>query len=76
MSPDTADSDTEALKNMPIDKVFINPKKIGQALASTTKKPDIALFNSYELEQAYSIFMYSKWNKCPRVLELNNLVGL
>jgi hypothetical protein len=56
--------------------VFVNPKKIGQSLGQASKKPDLALFNCYEMEQMYSIFMYSKWNKCPRVLELNELHGL
>jgi O-antigen biosynthesis protein len=34
------------------------------------------LFNSPEMEQMYSIFLYSKWNKCPRVLELDRLEGV
>lgn len=69
MSPDSTDPDSsEVLQGLPIDKVFIHPRKVGQALASAMKKPDMALFNSYEMEQEYSIFMYSKWNKCPRVL--------
>jgi hypothetical protein len=35
LSPDTTDPDSsEILKGIPVDKVFINPKKIAQALAS------------------------------------------
>lgn len=56
--------------------MFVNPKKIGPSLSSAGSKPDLIIFNDYLLEQMYSIFLYSKWNKCPRILEVNSLAGL
>jgi hypothetical protein len=45
-------------------------------LTGSARKPDIILFNSVEMEQLYSIFLHSKWSKCPKVLELNHLKGV
>lgn len=61
---------------MPIELVCVNPNKIMNSLVGAAKKPDIALFNSAQLEHMYSIFLFSKWNKCLRVLELNKLEGV
>ena len=69
LSPDTTSPDSSPdLSEMPVETVFLNPKKIGTSLASAVHKPDLSIFNCYRMEQMYSIFMYSKWNKCPRIL--------
>lgn len=28
------------------------------------------------MEQYYSVYLYNKWNQCPRILEINRLDGL
>ena len=61
------------INKMPIEVVHVNANRIAQSLTGAGHKPDIMLFNSAEMEQMYSIFSYSKWNKCPRVLELDRL---
>ena len=46
-SSDSTDPDSSSdLKNIPIEKIYLNPKKIMQGLGSHTTKPDICIFNS------------------------------
>ena len=64
------------ISQMPIEVVHVNAKKISQSLTAATSKPDLFLFSSVAMEQMYSVFLYSKWNKCPRVLEIDRLLGV
>lgn len=57
----------------------INSKKISNSLNGLTKsgfKPNMFIFDSVETEEKYSAFIYNRWNKCPRVLAINQLSGL
>ena len=44
-APISTDDD---LERMPLDKIFVNPRKAGPAWTSAAKKPDLAIFNSFE----------------------------
>jgi hypothetical protein len=49
LSSDTTDpDDIPELQKVPIEKTFLHPKKIMQGLSNNPKKPDLAIFNSYE----------------------------
>ena len=56
--------------------VPVSAKRISASLSAAQVKPDIAVFNSFEMEEMYSAYMYNKWNKCPRIIEINQAVGL
>jgi hypothetical protein len=28
------------------------------------------------MEEMYSAYLYNKWNKCPRILEINSIINL
>lgn len=57
----------------------INPKRISYSLNGLSQsgfKPNMFFFDSVETEEKYSAFIYNRWNKSPRVLNINNLNGL
>lgn len=59
--------------------VDINSKKISASLNALNKveaKPNLFIFDSFESEEKYSAFIYNRWNKCSRVLAVDELKGL
>lgn len=69
LSPDTTPIESESyIEKIPIETAFLNPNKVANSIASLGKKPDLAIFNSYQMEQMASIYLYSKFSKCPRIL--------
>ena len=75
-SDPSAEESLKDIENIPMERVHVNPNKIHKSLVSATAKPDIAIFNNVEMEHMYSIFLYNKWKRCFRILELNKLDGL
>lgn len=77
LSADLAPEESlDDVSRMPVEVVHVNGNRIAQSLAGSGQKPDVMLFNSVEMEQMYSIFLYSKWNKCPRILEIDRIHGV
>jgi len=69
ISADTAPESALAdVQQMPVEIVHVNPNKVWSSLSYNRDKPELALFNSVEMEEMYSLYLYSKFNKCPRVL--------
>ncbi len=63
----------DEIKDYPIELLDISSNKIANSLNNLTKlsfKPQIFLFDSVESEEKYSAFLYNRWNKCPRVLDM------
>ena len=54
----------------------IDEKRILNNLVNSKMKPDIAIFDSPETESQYSAYVYNKWNKCPRIMDINSLPNL
>ena len=59
------------IQQYPITVVDISEKRILNSLTAARVKPEIAIFDSPETQYQYSAFLYNKWNKCPRVLQIN-----
>ena len=75
-SSDKKVQNKEVIHAYPLKVVDIDEKRILNNLVNSKMKPDIAIFDSPETESQYSAYVYNKWNKCSRIVEIRELKRL
>lgn len=72
-SDDLINEHKEFIEEYPLTLHDINPKKVNSSMNGLKVKPNAFYFDSFETEQQYSAYLYNKWNRTPRVMDVNTL---